>query len=322
MNGIMLREKLTEATHNILKPGDFHDDLAPAIKEYHDLLTQASEIDPDDAAQRMHIQTDHGNAIGVYWAACCVKEIFRTQRFVKGLAQAIDDLHQKGKKTVHILYAGTGPFAALALPIMLHYKPSQVKFTLIEINENSYQKLLALLKDLDLMTYVSRLELADATKYQIKDTEIDIVLSETMNLALCKEPQVKIMLNLGSQVNEETVFIPQDIKITLCKETQNTSLEKIQTLIQFDSRFIKENARLKSVADAFKTHELTLDLTAMQRLCYLTEIIIYKDFKLKLNDSSLTLLKPIKLEQKTGKMKLAFQYQMSGNPGFIATTIG
>lgn len=317
----MLKNNLIEATKNILMPGDFHEKLAPAIKDYHDLLCQALHVDPNDEKDRAHIQTDHGNAIGVFWAANCVKEIFRTQRFVKGLAQAITDLHKQGKKAVHILYAGTGPFAALALPIMLNFKPSEVQFTLLEINENSLEKLQKLLEELDLLPYVKRIELADATNYLIKDNAIDIVLSETMNLALCKEPQVSIMLNLGNQVSDETIFIPQEIKVTVCKEVHPEPLEQLKTLIQFDKSFIQENGNLQRPHGIFKKNEVAVDLTAGQKLSYLTEIIVYKDFKLGLNDSSLTLLKPIKLEQKTGKINLEFQYQISENPGFIFTTL-
>lgn len=320
MTSKTLKKNLLAASNDILMTADFHEKLAPAISKYHDLLCQVAAIDSAGETDRKHIQTSNGNAIGPFWAANCVKEIFRTQRFVKGLAQAIRDLHGQGQQTVHVLYAGTGPFAALALPIMLNFAPSQVQFTLLEINENSYDRLRALLEQLDLMPYVRRLELADATAYQVKDKDIAIILSETMNLALFKEPQVSIMLNLGSQLNEEVIYIPQEIKVTVCKRESANSLKHLKKLLQFDGHYIRDKAKV-SIPGHWEFEKITVDvdLKTNERLAYLTEITIYEEFKLGLNDSSLTLLKSIKTFEKTGKLQLEFQYQASENPGFICT---
>lgn len=318
MTSKTLKKNLLAISNDILISADFHDKLAPAILKYHDLLCQIAAIDPEGESDREHIETKNGNAIGSFWAANCVKEIFRTQRFVKGLSQAIKDLHRQGHKTVHILYAGTGPFAALALPIMLNFEPTQVQFTLLEINKNSYDRLRMLLEHLDLMPYVKRLELADASNYQIRDKDIAIILSETMNLALFKEPQVSIMLNFGRQLDEKVIYIPQEINVSVCKQESTSSVTPLKKLIQFDGNYIREKVKNSTPGPwEFEKIGLEIDLNTNDRLSYLTEITIYKEFKLGLNDSSLTLLKSIKPSEKTGKLQLEFQYQVSENPGFV-----
>lgn len=316
MTSKTLKKNILSISKDILIEADFHDKLAPSILKYHHLLCQTAAIDPTGVSDREHIQTSKGNAIGSFWASNCVKEIFRTQRFIKALAQAIRDLHHQGQQTVHILYAGTGPFAALALPIMLTFDPSQVQFTLLEINQNSYDKLQALLEQLDLMPYVRRMELADATEYQIKDKDITIILSETMNLALFKEPYVSIMLNLGPQLGKEVIYIPQEVKVTLCKRDSTNSLKQIKKLLQFDGQYIRDKVKTSDHWE-FQITGVEVDLKTNEQLSYLTEITIYKEFKLGLNDSSLTLLKSIKTFEKTGKLQLDFQYQVSENPGFV-----
>lgn len=313
-----LKEDLLAISKDILIDADFHDRLAPAIMKYHELLCRVAAIDPLGESDRTHIATGAGNAIGPFWAANCVKEIFRTQRFVKGLTQAITDLMHQGHEMVHVLYAGTGPFATLALPVMLHFKPSQVQFTLLEINEHSYDRLRALLEQLDLMSYVRRLEQADATTYKVKDTDVAILLSETMDLALFKEPQVGIMLNLGCQLGEHVVCIPQEIKVTACKLGAGNKLTPLQTLMRFDHRYIRENAEKADPAHReFEIVEVETDMAVDDQLCYLTEITIYGDHRLMQNDSSLTLLKMVNPPVNAGKLLLAYQYQISENPGFV-----
>nr|WP_199082367.1 hypothetical protein [Pedobacter sp. ASV19] len=126
---------------------------------------------------------------------------------------------------------------------MLNFEPSQVQFTLLEINQNSYDKLATLLEELELMPYVRRMELTDASTYQIKDKDIAIILSETMNLTLFKEPYVSIMLNLGPQLDEEVIYIPQEVEVTVCKRESANSLKQIKSLLQFNGQYIWDKVK-------------------------------------------------------------------------------
>ncbi len=315
------KKQLLSVSKDILLEGDFHDALAPAITKYHQLLCEMVGIDPDSEQDRAHVETEKGNAVGTFWAACCVKEIFRTQRFVKGLAQAIKDVQGKGKKTVHVLYAGTGPFAALALPIMLTFQPTEVQFTLLEINKNSYEKLHNLLQKLDLLPYVKDLELVDATNYTLKNCDVDIVLSETMNLALFREPQVSIMMNLAQQLKDSALYLPQEIKVALCKQEGGKGLMPLKPLIQFNQSLIVELLKRAEIGqEMFEKIDVEVDLAQGDRLCYFTEIQIYKGMKLGLNESSLTILKLVKPAVPVGQSCLSIQYQIGKIPGFVIET--
>ena len=56
-----------------------------------------------------------------------------------------------------------------------------------------------------------------------------------MYKALKAEPQVAIMLNLASQLPRETVFLPEEIKVSLCKwNNRDKAPEQLAELINFN----------------------------------------------------------------------------------------
>lgn len=314
-----LKEQLKSISNHILQPGDFHDQLAPAITAYTRLLFDIGKIKPDETLERNHIKLPFGDAIGTFWAANCVKEVLRTQRFVRGLYLAIQDKLAQKSGPVHILYAGTGPFATLALPIMVQFSPEEVQFTLLEINENSHGKLLDVLDAFELHEYVRQIEITDATTYILPNTDVDIVLSETLNRALITEPQVFIMLNLASQLGDEVIYIPQEITVNLSEKKKNENQpRKLETLINFNrdqmKEIIRQSERYQWIFDEIKVN---IGDVEPADLYYTTEIKVYKDNFLGYEASSLNLLERVKLDQKDAK-QLTFKYYSTGKPGFSA----
>lgn len=313
-----LKDKLVNISNDLLLPQDFHDKLVPAITSYTQLLFELGEIKADEISDRTDIRSKFGSAIGTFWAANCVKEVLRTQRFVRGLYLAIKDKLLQGDGPIHVLYAGTGPFATLALPVMVQFSPAEVQFTLLEINENSYHKLLDVITAFDLNSYVKAIEIADATNYILPDGCVDIVISETLNRALITEPQVFIMLNLASQLGKEVVYLPEEIIVNLCaKKRSENKPTKLKTLINFNVD------KMKEIIDRSENEEWTFDEIKVNinnidpdELYYSTELKIYRDNFLGYEDSSLNLLEKVKLEQQTTD-DLIFKYNVAGKPGFI-----
>ena len=302
----------------ILKEGDFHEELAPAITGLSDMLFELAQVGSESNDERNHIDTANGSAIGVFWAARCIKEIFRTQRFARGLLAAINDVRKlKKDEPVHVLYAGTGPFATLALPIMASLSPQEVQFTLLEINPKSYEMLQQVIKEFGFDAYVHHSEITDATQWNIGGNHIDVVVSETMNRALIKEPQVSIMLNLASQLPASVIFIPQEIKVSLCQEEGNLNSLKIDDLMVFDKNYIFEVIRRSEKGNwNFEEKILDITLSSTTKLQYQTEIKVYKDNFLGYNDSSLNFPEKLKTKDLSGQKKIKFKYSSLGVPGF------
>ncbi|MFW0716595.1 hypothetical protein [Pedobacter sp. N23S346] len=314
-----LKEQLKSISNHILQPGDFHDKLVPAITAYTKLLFDIGKIDSEESIERRHIKLPFGDAIGTFWAANCVKEVLRTQRFIRGLYLAIQDKLAQKSGPIHILYAGTGPFATLALPIMVHFSPEEVQFTLLEINETSHNKLLDVIDAFDLHKYVRQIEITDATTYVLPNTEVDIVLSETLNRALITEPQVFIMLNLASQLGDGVIYLPEEITVNLSEKKRNeTEPRIIETLINFNLDKMKEIIR-HAERNQWVFEEIKVNIGNVEPadLYYTTEIKIYRDNFLGYEASSLNLLERVKLDEKDAK-DLIFKYYATGKPGFSA----
>jgi predicted RNA methylase len=313
-----LREKLCRISDEILKPGDFHDKLAPAITDYVALLSQIVKIDSDDEQNRKHIQSEMGQAIGTFWAAQCVKEILRTQRFVRSLFSAIKEKLKQKSGPVQVIYAGTGPFAALALPVMMHFTPAEVQFTLLEINQQTYDVLLKVLYAFNLNAYIAKCEVADATIYQVENKNIDIVLSETMSRALIKEPQVAIMLNFARQLPSDTIFIPEEINVGLSTQHKSgTEPKLIKRLMEFNTS-LRQKLVDNTIDFNWQFDEVAVktELEEGESLFFSTEIKVYEANCLDFNDCSLNLLERVKTD-KLDPENLKFRYALKETPGFM-----
>jgi predicted RNA methylase len=282
--------------------------LSIASREYKHLLNELCDQNMDVENGRNDIGFDNGKALGTFWAALCLDDLIRTRQFIRGINKAIQEKINK-QKPLNILYAGTGPFATLILPFIFRYSKQEIKYTFLEINPLSFEILQDVISKLGLKDYNIKLVKEDATKYQIDfKNKPDIIISETMQNALEKEQQVSIFLNLMNQVNDDTIFIPEKIELFIGLKKAGIPAEETQ---------IKHYQKEKKIFDVSKeamfslnpteskiTGEILLDkkqtileekkLRGFSQLLLLTEIQVYKDEKIGINQSGLTTPKTIK----------------------------
>ncbi len=158
-----------------------------------------------------------GLALSPALAANCTNDARRTAVFLRGLHAAIRAARRRfpGER-LEVVYAGTGPFAPLAIPLMSVLSPSDLQFTLIDIHEHSMAKLRSLLDYLGFTGFVRDFLVMDATDYQHPHgTPLHIVLTETMQRALSCEPQVAILRRLAPQLTRGGFFLPQEVRVDL-----------------------------------------------------------------------------------------------------------
>jgi len=318
-NPCTLKKTLAQISADILAKGDFHERLAPAVSEYSNLMFGLTGVNAEQSEGLADIHTGHGKAIGIFRAGFCINELFRTQRFCRGLYNAVNDkLQQHPNRAVHVVYAGTGPFATLALPVMMQFEPSQLQFTLLEINPESYDTLRDVLQQLNLEAYVKRLELCNAINWKVPGEDIDIVISETMNRALIKEPQINIMLNMVSQLGNKVIYIPQEITINLAWQKNDLSFTPISELYSFNldsyTRIIAQSAGKPNWI--FDTTTVNYQPAENAGLAYSTDVTVYKDDKLTGTDCSLNLLQKVKPQPQQPAV-LQFTYHDGEVPGFV-----
>ncbi|GAB4000060.1 hypothetical protein GCM10028807_51910 [Spirosoma daeguense] len=321
-------------------PVDAYGELHTLTRELYELLFDITNTDPDlQSAQRNGSFLSTGHAIGLTWAAMCIHDIMRTKKFMDGLYQAVVDCHRAKPGTpVHILYAGTGPFATLVLPLMAHFTSQQVQFTFLEVNSDSFACLATLLTALDLHSYVRGLHLADATSWQSSDHEpVTILLTETMQRTLKCEPQVAICLNLLPQLAADTLIIPEEVTVKLsflrhCPTGADNVyhppfITALAPVFSLNRVTIMENAgayQQTPWAYNFSPVEVSIPPQPGQAssvLALLTDIVVYKRIVITYNESGLTM--PHLLSQySTGVVdRLRFHYRVSNNPGLIVAAI-
>lgn len=309
--------------------------LTSAISKYKEIVYTLTKVDLDSDVNRQSIYGSNGKAIGLTWAALCLEDMVRTKTFISGVFKAVQKLHNQGKKQVHILYAGTGPFATLILPVLASYTPAQVTATLLEINTESFNTMQMLLQELGFEDHVVTYANVDATTYTLSNPEsIDILLTETLECGLVKEPQIPITINLLQQLPSEVILIPEQLALDVVwlepkafMEREVTTDEKeyctvVFRLIELDKMSHQDLPYDLSLLETQKlaSKEMIIhpeDLETNKKLALLTRITIFEEEKIHINESGLTL--PIYLKMPSvinQQVKLTVSYEAGENPGY------
>jgi hypothetical protein len=205
-------ENLKKSIDQILSCGDDFFLMKQSVDRMYAIYRSISEVNIDNQNDSPII-VPSGKAISASEAAHCLLEMKRTALFIRGIYEAIDcKVKEQQNLPIHILYAGTGPYATLVTPLLLLFSPSEIKVDLLDINPVSLNSAVKILDELGLEQFVGSVYLTDAAVFQV-EKNYDVVISETMQAALKKEPQVAIMQNLLPQTDGSSIFIPQSIAI-------------------------------------------------------------------------------------------------------------
>ncbi|MCF4101877.1 hypothetical protein L1I30_09380 [Gillisia sp. M10.2A] len=296
-----IKEEINRITSQYFCDEIDYEKLNTMSLELKNILKEICDREINNEEGRLDIQLENGKALGTFWAAACIDDIIRTRQFIRGINQAITEKINENTP-LHILYAGTGPFATLILPFIFRYTKQEIKYTLLEINPLSFKILNNVISKFGLEGYNIKLLNEDATKYQIEHDSPDIIISETMQNALAKEQQVPIFYNLMSQVKPNTIFIPEKIEIFIGLRRAGIPSEQLQTKhYQIENKVFevsKETLDLSKHIDEQTTEVLKFPkiqtilekerIKAFNDVVFITKIQVYKEEKIGINESGLT----------------------------------
>lgn len=335
-----LNTALTELSEiaDILYDEDVHyGKIFDASRRFRDLMQIACNANYRNQIEDDTIYTSSGNAIGAKWASLCVEDIMRTKKFCNGILMAIEKLRSMKKEKIHILYAGTGPFATLIMPLISRYSPEEVTFTLLEINPESFEGLSNTIQYFNAQVYITEMTLCDAIEYKIpKDVNVDVLVSETMMHGLKSEQQVAICCKLLSQLERDVILIPEEVTLNLLainSEKRSAFKQQINGDLEYFKRlgnlftFNKETIRKHQSAflSAFPNYifpEVSIPIPnntniAFNELSIETHIKVFEDEVLEIDESSLTvILKLIPLNSMLQTVKILHANYVCGeHPG-------
>lgn len=318
-------------------------DVKKSIENIYGEYFKLTGITQESKAANHGTLLPSGEALTSIPAAGCVYDIFRTTKFLRGVYKAIQKQFESND-CIEILYAGTGPFASLILPLLPLFEDSKIKLVLIDYHEDSINALKKLVKELNLSNYISEYYCGDALNYQT-NVRFDIIISGTMRSALYGEPQVAITLALSPFLKEQGILIPQEINVyaTLTNISHELSSSR-KRIRNFWFRLLKKNARYRRIRlgsaiklkrdtynkislneNPFKVSQFIIpkDIGERGNLIFETEIIVFDDIVLsEEDDSGLTKIQFYKeLDYLKGGEEIIFRYFISQRPQLIAEVI-
>lgn len=224
----------------------------------------------------------HGLAIDPYSAGTCLNDIVRSTQYTRGLYTAIKDLHEIiTDRPVHIVYAGSGPYAPFVMAMATQFSSNQVQFTIIDIHEESLDVVKSIAEELDFQDYFRKYVHADAVTYQVEDElPVDIGLAECLNKGLIKEPQVAISMNLVNQMEDHGIMIPEKISVDAYLVNPN---------VEFSFLTKKNGERVFDRAGAVKQrlyvgHLMNLSKPLIRNLIIITDANLNNNYNVQLGD--------------------------------------
>jgi hypothetical protein len=318
---------LKSITETLLAGESSYLQIRNACTDLLDLFCRITGFDEADRFNNQHMQTAGGQAVSPQSAAICIRDFIRTRVFMRGLREAIlARLHENPGKPVHVLYAGTGPFATLLLPLVTIFDATQLKMQLLDINPASLSYLRRLIDHFKLQGYVEQLLETDAVTYRVPaHRQPDIIVSETMMPALKTEPQISIVVNLVGQC-PQALLVPQKIEITAALLSSKVADGKRVNCLQGLLTFTKESALVlaQKADEVISFPSLTLQIEKppapyWSRLVLLTDIVVFNEEQLSFNQSGLTIPEVVfNLHNiKTWPAVFKFQYCIFPKPGFV-----
>lgn len=319
-----------ERVTGVLRSSGHPGELRAAARALHDLLVRVTRLQVHATAgvDAADILLAHGTAIAPRSAAACVLDFARTTAFLRGTEGALRAaLARFPERPIEMLYAGCGPFAPFALMLATQFDPAEVRITLLDVNPRSLDCARRVFEGFGLRAFVRDAVCVDAAAYAWPHAQpLHVVLTETMQRALEKEPQVAVTLNLAPQLCEGGILVPERIAVDLClfdparefpalDGNGEPAYSRVRVPLGEVFALTAASARALAAAGAFPVVEIDVPPDSRHQLATLrTRIAVFGEHVLDEYASGIT--NPLLLNDFAGARHIRVQYASGPQPAF------
>ena len=211
------RRIFKRAAEVLIDPIDEYFTLEKSLEEIHGVYSEITGITAFTDDRFKETRLTYGKAVSPTVAANCLFDLLRTKRFVQGIYSAVVHLKRKfGGEALRILYAGSGPYAALVTPLCFLFEEDVFSCTALDIHKESTEALEKVVAALSLEKYFGDIKTCDAFSYRAPAREKPhLIVSEVLQMGLRNEPQVALTHHLVPALRDGGVFVPKEIRLDL-----------------------------------------------------------------------------------------------------------
>ncbi|AZJ33219.1 hypothetical protein SAMN05444344_0996 [Tenacibaculum mesophilum] len=320
MNENITALDIKEKVSTLLKDSIEQSEIENLINEIHTYFKELTQLTgfENHIEHLAAITTSKGKALGLNHAAQCLLDYKRTVKFLKAMVMAIKEKQQDHpNETIHIFYAGCGPYAPFVTLIAPLFSPEEIQFSLLEINDKSLKYAKILIQKLELTNYVTNYYTADAVTFKIPEPEkFHILFSETLDALLYRECYVPILFNLLPQLSEDIAVIPENVLIKMSLSVNSITdskhiTEEIDTIINVREVIsLNKSDIISTQLPDKKVAVKSLNIEQYNYLLLDTLVHIYDNIWLTRNESSLTIPLEMGIEHPFLFNSIVYTYQM------------
>jgi hypothetical protein len=211
-----LRDRVERAVKWLVSASASPMEVLRNCQELHDTLAAAAGWNCELPAAQARCSLPDGVAIAPAEAARCILDSARTAAFLRGTRLALRALQKRGDgRRLEVLYAGCGPLAPLAIGLQSRLADADARFWLVDAQPEAVRCAEALVARLGYGERFAPIQCVDAARHDWP-LHFDLVIVETMQRALEKEPQVAITAKVARHLRPDGVLVPQCVELDLC----------------------------------------------------------------------------------------------------------